>query len=328
MKISACSIWLPVAVALLVLPPAASAVVGMDWVTVVGSGNACDAQTEGCFGSVAAPYRISKYEVTNIQYADFLNAVAVTDTHGLYKTGMGSGFGGITQSGSSGSYSYALIDGRGELPVDCVSFWDATRFANWLHNGQPTGAQDDTTTEDGAYTLTPINIITNTVARNPGAAVFVTSEDEWYKAAYYDTGAMIYFDYPAGTDAEIVCTVPGATANTANCGPYNGDLTNVGSYTGAASPNFTFDQGGNVFEWNEAIVDASQRSLRGGRNGNSPGILAASFRISLEPSYYGDGVGFRLATPALAPDVPSLSPLAMTMLWSLLGLVGWRRLRA
>jgi hypothetical protein len=45
--------------------------------------------------------------------------------------------------------------------VNHVSWYDAVRFANWLHNGQPTGAQDNTTTEGGAYTL-PL-----TVARNP-----------------------------------------------------------------------------------------------------------------------------------------------------------------
>ena len=38
-----------------------------------------------------------------------------------------------------------------DRPVNYVSFWDAARFANWLHNGQPTGAQGAGTTEDGAY---------------------------------------------------------------------------------------------------------------------------------------------------------------------------------
>ena len=38
-------------------------------------------------------------------------------------------------------------------PVNYVSWGDACRFANWLHNGQPTGAQDLATTEDGAYYL-------------------------------------------------------------------------------------------------------------------------------------------------------------------------------
>jgi hypothetical protein len=39
------------------------------------------------------------------------------------------------------------------MPVNRVSFYDALRFANWRHNGEPTGEQDNTTTEDGALRL-------------------------------------------------------------------------------------------------------------------------------------------------------------------------------
>ena len=137
------------------------------------------------YGSVADVFRV-RYEVTtNAQYAEFLNAVAATDTYGLYNTSMGSGYGGITRSGSSGSYTYSAIADWENMPVNYVSFWDALRFANWLHNGQPTGAQDDSTTEDGAYTLTPGHR-EQSRQRNAGARVFLPSEDEWYKAAYYD----------------------------------------------------------------------------------------------------------------------------------------------
>jgi formylglycine-generating enzyme required for sulfatase activity len=114
---------------------------------------------------VAYEYNIGTYEVTNSQYAEFLNAVADTDTNALYNTGMGSGFGGITRSGSAGSYSYSAIAGRGEMPVGMVSFWDALRFANWLQNDQLTGAQDGTTTEDGAYTITALGVSTNSIAQ-------------------------------------------------------------------------------------------------------------------------------------------------------------------
>ena len=49
------------------------------------------------------PYSIGKYEVTNAQYAQFLNAVAVTDPNALYHTSMGSNVrGGITRSGGVG----------------------------------------------------------------------------------------------------------------------------------------------------------------------------------------------------------------------------------
>jgi hypothetical protein len=40
--------------------------------------------------------------------------------------------------------------------------------------------------------------------RNNGADIFLPSENEWYKAAYYSSGGG-YFDYPVGTDTPTVC---------------------------------------------------------------------------------------------------------------------------
>ena len=139
---------------------------------------------------------------------------------------------------------------------------------------------------------------------------------------------MIYFDYPAGSDTQTTCTVPGAAANTANCHPAVGGLTAVGSYTGAASPNGTFDQGGNLWEWNEAIISSTLRGVRGGSFVRSPTNLAASNRGILNAPNHHAGYGFRVASPVSASPVPSLSPLGMAVLWSLLGFVIWRRLRA
>ena len=150
--------------------------------------------------AVSYEYQIGKYEVTNAQYSVFLNAVADTDANALYAASMGSGFGGITRSGSSGSYTYSAIAGREDKPVNYVSFYDSLRFANWLHNGQPTGAQNNSTTENGAYELS----LGTSVVRKAGAQIFLTSEDEWYKAAYYKEGGTSagYWDYPAGSDED------------------------------------------------------------------------------------------------------------------------------
>ena len=306
------SLFLPLVAASLFLAPAASAV-SIDWVTVGAPGNAAD--TTG-FGSVAETYRISKTEVTNAQYAEFLNAKAASDPLGLYNTNMGAvSFGGITRSGSAGSFSYSAKAGRENKPVNWVSFYDSLRFSNWLHNGQGSGD-----TETGAYTLeggtaTPSNGLT--VTRNAGANIFLTSEDEWYKAAYYDALSASYFDFPAGTDTQTVCAAPGAAVNTANCGSVVGDLADVGSYTGAASPNGTFDQGGNVWEWKEAII-GSRRGLRGGSFVSDPDSLAASNPVVSGPAFEGGVVGFRVAS---IPE-PGTGVLLMT---GLLGLSGWRQ---
>ena len=50
------------------------------WVAVGGAGNPCDPTGPGrCFGAVGYPYRIAVHEVTNAQYAAFLNAKAASD---------------------------------------------------------------------------------------------------------------------------------------------------------------------------------------------------------------------------------------------------------
>jgi formylglycine-generating enzyme required for sulfatase activity len=311
---------------LFALVPAASAVT-IDWTSVGNPGNACEFQpvntsggATGCFGAVSYAYDIGTYEVTNAQYAEFLNAKATSDPLALYHTSMGSGFGGITRSGVSGNFTYSARAGRGDMPANFVSFYDALRFSNWLHNGQ--GGGD---TETGAYTLlggtaTPSN--GTTVTRNAGATVFVTSENEWYKAAYHNAlglSASDYFDYPAGFDAQTVCSTPTATANSANCNGAVGDLTTKGSYTGSASPHGTFDQGGNVYEWNETIGTGSARVIRGGSFGTGPGADAAAFRVDefAFPSFELDYVGFRVA---MIPE-PGTGVLLM------MGLLGLSRRR-
>jgi formylglycine-generating enzyme required for sulfatase activity len=281
----------------------AASAVTVDWVAVNGAGNACDSQAQGCFGTVANEFKVSRTEVTNTQYAAFLNAVAQSDPNALYHPAMASsgraGYGGIVRSGTAGAYSYAAVAGRESWPVNYVSFYDALRFANWLHNGEPIGPQGPATTESGAYDITAQGISGNSIARNPGALVALASEDEWYKAAYYDTATATWFDYPAGSNTASVCTPPASTANSANCNvaggtPGVGNITEVGSYPGAASPNGTLDQGGNVWEWNEAVVDGTNRGLRGGSFNVKRSNLAAASRSYTVPDAESSIMGFRV----------------------------------
>ncbi|MCI0635912.1 MAG: SUMF1/EgtB/PvdO family nonheme iron enzyme, partial [Actinobacteria bacterium] len=222
---------------------------------VEAAGNAPDSTG---FGAVALRYRVAAHEVSARQYASFLNAVAGTDTHALFHPDMD-----ITRSGSPGTYQYSPVAGREEHPIAFVSLYDAMRLANWVHNGFPTGPQDANTTEDGAYTIDAAGIAANSIARNPAARARLPSEDEWYKAAYFDVAAGAYRDYPAGSDSPMLCLPPGETPNTASCGNPAGDTAPTGSYTASASPNGTFDQGGNAWEWTEDVA-GSQRRIRGG----------------------------------------------------------------
>ncbi|HSW44053.1 MAG TPA: SUMF1/EgtB/PvdO family nonheme iron enzyme [Phycisphaerae bacterium] len=279
-------------------------------------------------GSVGYDYRIGTYEVTAGQYTEFLNKVGGFDTYGLYNPNMSdTRYGsGISRSGSGtvgDPHKYTVAWYYINRPVNYVSYWDSCRFANWLHNGQPTGAQGPGTTERGTYTLDGYNGQDGrTIRRNPGARWAVTSEDEWYKAAYYKGGSTNagYFDYPTGSDTAPGRDMNDASGNNANyytgSGPFPIDsgkyTTVVGEFQNSDSPYGTFDQGGNVWEWNEAVVyeeaGYTYRGLRGGAFDDNDDYLHASFRGYGYPSFEGYGVGFRVSE---VPEPTSMAILAL-----------------
>jgi formylglycine-generating enzyme required for sulfatase activity len=209
-----------------------------------------------------------------------------------------------------------------------VSWFDSIRFANWMHNGMGSGD-----TETGAYTLmggTPQPANAFIITRNPGARWWLPSEDEWYKAAYHknDGATGNYWDYPTSTNATPYSDQPpGAGApdssNTANffeiddsiVNGYNDGwavtasnsfvvdslqnyLTDVGAYTSSRSPYGTFDQGGNVFEWNETLpFGGLNRGVRGGSWFDSYSFLHAADRFSGDfPGNEYFRLGFRVAS--------------------------------
>ncbi len=291
--------------------PAAAWGVSIDWVGIDAPGNSAD---DTGFGSVANAYRIGAVEVTNTQYTEFLNAIADTDANGLYNTSMGTASqGGITRSGDSGSYSYAPRDGRADRPVNYISYYDALRFVNWLENGQPvTGEQTAESTEDGSYTFSGT---TSAGSRNDNASIFLPSEDEWYKAAYYDALSSTYTDYPNASDVKTACGGPPGGSNSANCEFAVRSLTDVGAYAGSQSAFGTFDQGGNVVEWNEAFFEG-ERGLRGGSWLDPPGsdTLAASFRDFGNPATGTVETGFRVGATIPEPGTACLVTIGLSML--------------
>jgi formylglycine-generating enzyme len=346
-----------------------SAEVTFDWAAVGNPGNVPDTLTmtkvngsvpgDGTsgYGSVAYDYQIAKVDVTNLQYVHFLNTVDPAGTNSLlYITNMtntvvgGQGSypafsGGIDRNlGAAAGSRYSVKPGQGDYPVVHVNWSRAARFVNWLANGQGSGG-----TESGVYDMSVFtgNSFATPPSRAAGAQIFLPSEDEYYKAAYYDptkSGTGGYWQYGTRSDTAPASIAPPGTSNSANIGAgtnANGGsggtsaltfattgteavfdrnlnyLTNVGAYTAATSYYGLFDVDGLVFNWTEATRE--NRSFagqmlpiyRGGSWQNNEGASGAAFRNTGNGAGVNNGQfqywGFRVAS------LPSAPPAAITI---------------
>ena len=297
----------------------ALALITIDTVPVGNSGNANDSTG---YGGVGYDYAIGKFEVTVSQYTAFLNAVAQTDTYSLWHPSMGTdlNIAGVSRSGVSGSYTYTALNG-GNQPIAYVTWFDAARFVNWLQNGQPTGAQGPGTTETGVYWL--LGAMSGIIPRTiPSQVTYgLPTENEWYKAAYYDpslnSGSGGYWLYPTRNNFPNIPNSRNGSASDPNSGNfyrddgiangYNGGyavnnsttppaglaLTPGGAFSLASSYYGTFDQGGNVWEWNDAVI-GSAHGVRGGSWTGSENVMRATTRASFSPGNENSIVGFRI----------------------------------
>jgi formylglycine-generating enzyme len=317
----------------------------VEFVPVGNAGNAADPDTG--YGKVDYAYNIGKYDVTAGQYCEFLNATAkISDPYGLYNANMNTAVhaGGcnIKRTGAAGNYSYTVAADWANRPVNFVSWGDAARFCNWLDNGQQTGSAGALSTEYGAYTLN--GAITDAaliqVTRNVNAQYFIPSLDEWYKSAYFDPkkngpGSPGYWLTPLRRDTAPSNVLDPTGMNNANFfdlfGTGNGTYTVGGPYWRtdvgalAASPSSygTFDQGGNVGNFVETVVDLKYfRAF--GTDFKSPysGMLRIAFN-EMFPTFEGEGSGVRIGGTA----VPEPSVLLMLLLCGAAGFC-WRCLQS
>lgn len=307
-----------------VISPQAALAVNIAWVPVGNAGNANDPNSGYQYGAVAYNYSIDKYDVTNSQYVAFLNSNVpngeLADPLELYNSNMSNGAnGGIDyNSGAAIGSRYSVISGRGDYPVNYVTFYDALRFANWLNNGQIPGS-----TESGAYTLlggTPTPSNGDSVSRNPGATIVLPRENEWYKAAYYNPTTNSYYRYPTSSDTIPWATTPTSTPNAANFSPGGPNKpTAVGAYSGTTSPYGAYDMGGNVVQWNEAVPYGSTRGLSGSPYFMDYSFLSGAVGIGWNPTDQVDFIGFRVAA------VPEPTSGMLAALGMLIGFAMLRR---
>jgi hypothetical protein len=173
------------------------AAVTFDWATVGNPGNAADtlvmnkgpaADFTTGYGSVGYTYQISKYDVTNSQYVQFLNAVdpAGSNTLRVFNTKMADAAanpaglaytGGIDRNlTAANGAKYSVKTGQGNAPAIWINWTSGARFVNWLSNGQGAGS-----TESGVYDMAAFtgNSFATPPARAPGATIFLPSENEY-----------------------------------------------------------------------------------------------------------------------------------------------------
>ncbi|MGJ8656631.1 MAG: SUMF1/EgtB/PvdO family nonheme iron enzyme [Akkermansiaceae bacterium] len=260
----------------------------MDFVDVGNAGNAAD---DTGYGAVGYNYKMGTHEVSRDMITKY-NAQA----------GVAISLQDMTSYGGN----------RANMAATGISWNEAARFVNWLnissggvaaYNFTGLGVNDFALWESGDAGYDASNEYRNSLAK-----YVLPSEDEWYKAAYYN-GSGGYDDYATQTgDTAPTAVANGTTAGTAVYDQIFGqgpaDITNAGGLSAYG----TMAQNGNVWEWGESAIDGSNdsavdsRVLRGGYWYNTSSNLRSSFRPGYDPTGEGFGIGFRVAVVTPVPE--------------------------
>jgi formylglycine-generating enzyme required for sulfatase activity len=272
----------------------------LDFVTIDNPGNSND--TTG-YGGVPYVYQMGTYDITQ-------NLIDAAANAGL--PGMPEG------------------DWKGDQPATSLSWYQAAAFVNWLNTNQgydpaynlsydpSNGYSMDLWPTNQAWTEGGTNLY-----RSANCCYFLPSENEWYKAAYYDPtknrGKGGYWLYPTGSDRAPAAVASGTLPRTAvysrtfyvpaSVYPAVG-LFSYGSpasvyQAGGLSPYGTMGQGGNVFQWMESAYSGSnsdpagKRSFFGGWWSTDVVLMrSSSFHTegsNTHPDAQSSAIGFRVA---------------------------------
>ena len=261
----------------------------IDFVDIGNAGNAADTTT---YGAVPYEYRMGKNEISQLQ---------------------------ITKATQIGMAHVSAGAWTGSQPAADITWYEAAAFVNFLNTNSGRTAAYNLTfsgswsmavwSSEQAWTAGGTNLY-----RNKDAFYFLPSENEWYKAAYYNAAGTNYFLYPTGSDTAPTAVASGTNASSAvynNATPVPATVNSAGGL----SPYGTMGQGGNVWEWNESAFNGTNssssefRAIRGGYWGATEGGVSSSYRFDLGPADGGNDLGFRVAS---VPEPSTYALLLMT----------------
>ena len=206
-------------------------------------------------------------------------------------------------------------------PVNFVSWENAARFTNWLTTGDEDKGVYNTSdwtviNPDRTQLVAAVNALDG--VSGVSRVYFLPTEDEWYKAAYYDPNSESYNLYGTGKD-----TIDGTEANYNASG--RNSVTKVGTFevsTHLPSAYGAYDMAGNLHDWTETFDgDSDNPVFRGGAYvHDASGLAASGGGSSLDPDGAYRVIGFRVAS---IPEPASVTMLLMGAVAALL----WRRRR-
>ncbi len=268
----------------------------ISFVQISQTNNATDPASGNRYGAVPYEYRAGISEITE----------------SMITKATASGLVGVT----AGAWT------NQNQPAGLLNWFEAAAFVNFLNtNSGKTAAYNlawsgtawsmTLQSSSNAWTLGGTNLY-----RNKNAYYFLPSENEWYKAAYYNPAGTNYFLYPTASSSVPTAVTSGTNTGTAVFAG-NGVVPTqpaVVTNSGGRSTYGTMGQGGNLREWTESATDGlndfpnDPRAMRGGYYPALAGTLASTNRDTFDPFLPNVSFGFRVAS------IPEPSTYALLLL--------------
>jgi formylglycine-generating enzyme required for sulfatase activity len=240
---------------------------------------------------VEQPYAISRYPVTNAQYAAFVEAGGYVERR--YWTE--AGWAWRESEGVTGPEEYGMPYNLPNHPAVGISWYEAIAFCRWLEEQLQVAAASliagcKLQVRERDDELREINLESGTFN------IQLPTEPQWEKAARSGDERI----YPWGSEPDP------EKANYGDTGI--GSTSAVGCFPGGVSPYGVEELSGNVWEWcrtkweggyrayeNDSTLEGTaRRVVRGGSFGRPEIGVRCAFRVRVDPDFRNFYGGFRV----------------------------------